>query len=283
MKKEIVYMNFFINWFIVLFLNQILFYHACFHLYCLKAALVHTGIIAFLITYIVNKYDNESNIKKKLDFNEGKFKQKDKELENFYTEESYNTLFLNKQNVLVKEKQPQYKYKKLYKNIPIFLKSKGIKCLYHFTAIENIESIITNQGLYSWNGLQNKGIQSILLSNKLSRQLDKQKKLENYVRLSFTNYHPMSTKVKKEYSKQLVWLEIDLEVCLWDSTLFSNINATDNNVIIKNDFDFLKTIDFEVFKKRYNTLSGPEKKQYQAEILVKDFLPIEYIKNIDKL
>jgi len=154
---------------------------------------------------------------------------------------------------------------------------------YHFTDEKNLESIIKNGGLYSWKGLENKQINASLSSDELSRQLDSQKNLQDYIRLSFTDYHPMSTKVEKEDGKKLIWLEIDLEVALWESTLFSDINATDNNVTVKGNFDFLKTIDFGIFKQRYNTLDTLEKKKYQAEILVKDFLPIKYIKNIDIL
>jgi hypothetical protein len=176
--------------------------------------------------------------------------------------------------------QEEHHYKELYNNIPIFLKSQDIDMFYHFTDEKNLESIIKNGGLYSWKGLENEQIDASLSSNKLSRQLDTQKNFENYIRLSFTDYHPMSTKVEIEDGKKLIWLEIDLEVALWESTLFSDINATDNNVTVKGDFDFLKTLDFNIFKQRYNTLDTLEKKGYQAEILVKDFLPIKYIKNI---
>lgn len=164
-----------------------------------------------------------------------------------------------------------------------FLYFKGIDSFYHFTEVSNLESIIENGGLYSWNGLEHRGINASLSSNELSRQLDVQKNLQDYVRVSFSNYHPMSTKVELEDGKKLVWLEIDLDVALWESTLFSDMNATDNNVTVQGGFDFLKNLDFDVFKQRYNNLNSLEKKKYQAEILVKDFLPIKYITNIDIL
>lgn len=168
-------------------------------------------------------------------------------------------------------------------NAQIFFNSKGIDSLYHFTDVSNLESIIKNGGLYSWKGLENIRINASLSSNELSRQLDTQRNLQNYIRLSFTDYHPMSTKVEKEDGKNLVWLKIDLDVALWENTLFSDINATDNNVTVNGDFDFLKTLDFDIFRQRYNNLDILEKKKYQAEILVKDFLPIKYIKNINSL
>lgn len=180
-------------------------------------------------------------------------------------------------------KQDEQYYKELYNNIPIFLKSQGIDMFYHFTDIGNLESIIENGGLYSWKGLENKCIKASLSSDELSRQLDTKKSLQDYIRLSFTDYHPMSTKVEKEDGKKLVWLEIDLDIALWESTLFSDMNATDNNVTVRGDFDFLKTLDFDIFRQKYNNLDILEKKKYQAEILVKDFLPIKYIKNINEL
>ena len=178
------------------------------------------------------------------------------------------------------EEQYNVKYKEFYKNIPIFLASNNIDKFYHFTDEKNLESIIENGGLYSWKGLEDKDINVSLSSDELSRQLDSKKNLQDYIRLSFTDYHPMSTKVEREDGKNLVWLEIDLEVALWESTVFSDINATDNNVTVNGNFDFLKTLDFDVFRKRYSNLDSLEKKKYQAEILVKDFLPIQYIKNI---
>lgn len=186
-------------------------------------------------------------------------------------------------NIMQKYSLGKYESKEAKKDIPLFLKSKSIDMFYHFTDVNNLESIIENGGLYSWEGLENKRINASLSSNELSRQLDTQKNLQNYIRLSFTDYHPMSTKVEKEDGKKLVWLEIDLDIALGESTLFSDMNATDNNATVKGDFDFLKTFDFDIFRQRYNNLDILEKKKYQAEILVKDFLPIKYIKNIDIL
>lgn len=173
--------------------------------------------------------------------------------------------------------------KEMYRNIPIFLRTKEINKFYHFTDIKNLDSIIEQGGLYSWAGLEKENIEAHLSSNELSRQLDVRYNLEDYVRLSFVDYHPMSTRVEKNDDKKLIWLEIDLDVALWESTLFSDKNATDNNVKFDDSFDFLKTLDFSIFRQQYNNLDYLGKKKYQAEILVKDFLPIKYIKNIDEL
>lgn len=53
--------TFFITWCIVIVLNQIFIFHACFAPYCLIAALPHTGIIAGLIVFFMNKDESNSN------------------------------------------------------------------------------------------------------------------------------------------------------------------------------------------------------------------------------
>jgi len=145
----------------------------------------------------------------------------------------------------------QYQYKDLYKNIPIYLHSKGIYKFYHFTDIRNLNSIVENGGLYSWYGIQKRNIHAYLSSNELSRELDTRHGLANYIRLSFYHYHPMSSRLQYEESKNLVWLEIDIEVALWKDTLFSDRNATDNYVKVDGTFDFLKYLDLDVFKYEY--------------------------------
>jgi hypothetical protein len=93
----------------------------------------------------------------------------------------------------------------------------------------------------------------------------------------------MSSRLIYQEKKELIWLEISLEVAFLKETLFSNMNATDNNVKIGHSLDFLKTIDLSVLQSQYKNLDFNDKKKYQAEILVKSFLPIKYITNIDTL
>ncbi len=177
----------------------------------------------------------------------------------------------------------QKTFKPMWKSINPFLDYVKIDKFYHFTDKRNLQSIIDNSGLYTWNGLKNRNINGYINSNDTSHSLDKRKGLENYVRLSFTDYHPMSSYVRDQKNIELIWLEIDRSVALFEDTLFSNMNATDNNVIVSGEFDFLKKLNFSIFKDRYSLLESYEKKQYQSEILVKDFLPLEYITNLESL
>ena len=47
--------DFFVIWGVLVVVNQIFIFHACFALYCIMAALPHTGVIAGAIIYFKNK------------------------------------------------------------------------------------------------------------------------------------------------------------------------------------------------------------------------------------
>lgn len=50
--------SFFVIWLVLIVLNQIFIFGACFAPYCLIAALPHTGVIAGLIVFFMNKEEN---------------------------------------------------------------------------------------------------------------------------------------------------------------------------------------------------------------------------------
>lgn len=282
-------MNFFVSWFLILGLNQILFYHSCFQVYCIKAALFHTGVVAFILTFLISVYEKYQISKLFTEsMPEINSKKSDENIENEVLKTLNTKETLENKNFFSPQREEtildfNILYKQQYRNIPMYLKSKGINNFYHFTDVRNLESIIDNGGLYSWSSIQKKNINSIMSSGELSRQLDTRKGLEDFVRLSFVENHPMKYMVEKDRGLNLVLLEIDISVACWESTLFSDINATDNNVIIGRDLGFLKKLNYNLFKQKYVYLEAQQKKQYQAEILVKSFLPIKYIKNIGTL
>ncbi len=107
----------------------------------------------------------------------------------------------------------------------------GIKKLYHFTDRDNLESIISSGGLYSWYGCEQRGIKIAKPGGSdLSRQLDKNNGLQDYVRLSFTRNHPMMYAAMQEGRiSNPVILEIDIEAIGWEGTLYSDRNATRND------------------------------------------------------
>jgi len=142
---------------------------------------------------------------------------------------------------------------------PIVSKSYNFYC-YHFTDPRNIPSI-KKYGLLSWEQLLNRNIIHYPASNDLSRKLDKRYNLENYVRLTLNQNHPMArAAIYYGRVQSLVWLKIKPNVIDLPGTLFSNTNATSNEAIINEIKDTALTSRDE-----------------QAEILVKEKIDLSYI------
>ena len=165
------------------------------------------------------------------------------------------------------------------------LEVHGINKLYHFTDRDNLESIIKNGGLYSWMDCERKGIKvNKPGGSTVSRQLDTSRSLGDYVRLSFTTQHPMMYVAMKDGRiSNPVILEIDPEVVYWNETSYANLNAARYTIepnIGPTISDF-KQIHFQSLKARKHfDLPEDEQPYFQAEVLVKNFIPLEYIKNI---
>lgn len=157
--------------------------------------------------------------------------------------------------------------------------------LYHFTDRDNLESIIKNGGLFSWMDCERKGIKIAKPGGgSLSRQLDNGRNLGDYVRVSFTTQHPMMYVAMKDGRvSNPVILEIDPEVIYWKGTCFSNMNAATYKVRpnIGETIDDFNQIHFQSVKvRKHFDLPEEEQPYFQAEILVKNCIPLEYIKNI---
>lgn len=158
-----------------------------------------------------------------------------------------------------------------------------INRLYHFTDRSNLDSIKRHGGLYSWWQCQQRGIViPIAGGSEKSRELDCRHSLQDYVRLSLTLEHPMMYVAKRDGRiPDPVVLHIKLDPASWENTLFSNMNAASNDVIYGSSLSDFQRINFKAVKSRYLDLPEELKPFYQAEVLVKSHLPIEYITNID--
>jgi hypothetical protein len=183
------------------------------------------------------------------------------------------------------EKKDPISFKKTnWKDFKGVLESNSINKLYHFTDKSNIDSIKKNGGLYSWSTSDMKKI-SINRSggDELSKKLDTRYGLQDYVRLSFTKNHPMMYIARKQGRiSNPVILEIDIEVVYWTETRFSNMNATKNGHNEGKNLSDLNRIKFPVVKqKNHFNLDEDDKPYYQAEIMVKKFIPLKYINNIN--
>lgn len=181
--------------------------------------------------------------------------------------------------LIVQPKSPVLKQN--YQGIKDYLEANNVFFFFHFTDIRNIDSIKENGGLYSWRYCEEHNIKiENAGGDETSRSLDKRHKLEDYVRLSFCTDHPMAWRLKQDGST-LVLLKIKSEVAWLQGTLFSDLNATDNNHHHGPSIEDLKRIDINATRSHYLSKESDLFKKHQAEVLVKTWVPLEYIVNID--
>lgn len=166
------------------------------------------------------------------------------------------------------------------KEMRSIIESEEIKQLYHFTDRGNLPSIRVNGGLYSWSYCENNDIQIARPGgNQVSRNLDRESGLENYVRLIFVKRPPMYYVAKRDGRIQNpVILEVSTEVILWESTLFSDGNATADRARIGGRPRDLSRIRFDILRQS-NWTNESEKHYWQAEVMVKNHVPLRYISN----
>ena len=174
-------------------------------------------------------------------------------------------------------------YKNNYDEFKKLIEQHHITTLYHFTDRENLESIIKNGGLYSWADCEQKGISISKPGGSMdSRNLDRRDNLQNFVRVSFVKEHPMMYVAMNDgrISNPVV-LEIDPEVIYWQDSLYADRNATKNGALVGSSIDDFSQLHFNSFKaKKHFDLDADEQKFYQAEVLVKNHIPLQFIKNI---
>jgi hypothetical protein len=165
------------------------------------------------------------------------------------------------------------------------LQANGITTLYHFTDRANIDYIKLHGGLFSWQHLRKAGIEIPYEGGgSLSKDLDRRYGLEDFVRVCFTENHPMMYVARNEGRiPNPVILKINTEVCEFQNTKFANMNATRNGHNCGNSLADLQRIKFEVVRQRTHfDLSEQDRPYYQAEVLIKTWIPIEYISNINQ-
>lgn len=163
------------------------------------------------------------------------------------------------------------------------LDSHGIKKLYHFTDRDNLESIIKNGGLYSWADCEERGITIPKPGgSQSSRSLDSRDNLQRYVRVSFVTEHPMMYVAMADGRiSNPVILEINPQVIWWQHSKYADRNATKNGAQVGDSLSDFKAIHFNSIKaKKHFDLPDDEQMFFQAEVLIKNFIPLEYIKNI---
>ena len=163
------------------------------------------------------------------------------------------------------------------------IQNNGITKLYHFTDKENLESIRSHGGLYSWHYCkENNIIISKPGGSPTSWILDERKGLQNFVRVSFVKDHPMLFVAQNDgrITNPIV-LEINQELIYNETTRYTTQNAAKNGVSASATFEEFNSVKFPILKKRYFDLSAEEKPFYQAEILILEKIPLDCILNLN--
>ena len=162
-----------------------------------------------------------------------------------------------------------------------YLKSHGVSCFYHFTDDSNLRSIRKFGGLYSWYYSSKNGIEiRDAGGDSQSRGLDRRQGLEDYVHLSFCSDHPMAWRKQQEGS-HLVLLKIKIDVATFKDTQFSNVNAAANNNRHGKTLEDLHQVNISATQRHFVSRDEDIFHEHQAECMVKTFIPIEYIININ--
>ena len=162
-----------------------------------------------------------------------------------------------------------------------YLEMKGIHRFYHFTDELNLYQIKKLGGLYSWSYCASNGIRIPNAGGDSdSRRYDRRHGLEDYVRLSFCEDHPMAYR-KHQEGATLYLLYIDVDVATFKETLFSDRNAASSSFAYGGDMEALQKVNIQATQRTCVSRSEEIFAEHQAECMVKTFLPIKYITNID--
>ncbi len=149
----------------------------------------------------------------------------------------------------------------------------------HITDESSIPSIRKCGGLYSNDAMRKYDIQpAVFASGERSRELDSHRGISDHIHLSIQK-SPMMYAVEKEGRIKPVALKIDARFVYAQETRFSDRNAVDNSAHTGSRLEDFERINFQIAKGIWT--NEEEKKLFQAEILVKHHIPIEFITNLD--
>ena len=198
--------------------------------------------------------------------------------------------FKNEKNIAIQNNEPisylkrdhfSPSYKPNKEEIRSYLQNNDIKYLYHFTEKDRIESIIKYGGLLSFKRCLDEGITMPVREDMaLTRDIDARMELEDYVRTSFCSRLP-KIKERQAEGAELVLLKIDPEVALFDDTLYTDIEATQPGLYCGGEIDDLRRVNIQATKKVVSRPDDDDYWQRQAEVLIKGFIPLQYILNVN--
>ncbi len=159
------------------------------------------------------------------------------------------------------------------------LSKYSITSVFHFTDKSNLKSI-EKYGLQSLKNIFQRGIEvSRFGAESMSHELDRQRGLDKYVHLAFTNDHPMYYVAKNRGNIiNPIWLEIDISVLFDYKTLFCDRVANQTNSNLFKAESVSQNINFsDMF---YGGTFEAKKEARKAEILIFDKIETNLIKGI---
>ncbi len=171
--------------------------------------------------------------------------------------------------------------KKAWHRFQKLVERHGIQSLYHFTDSRNVGSIRRHGGLYSWWQCRQRGIGIPAPGgDEGSRRMDRERGLQDYVRLGFNPRLPMMYAAKAQGRiGDIEILRIDPSVIYLDPTLFSDMNANDSEATLGTDIERFERISFGLATGTWWE-GQTQKRQFQAEVLVKGHVPLNLIQNL---
>ncbi len=160
------------------------------------------------------------------------------------------------------------------------LKQEGVTALYHFTSVKNLPYICSERALYSKTELMARGMLSNIDTggNDLSLSLDQRNDNWNKVSLSLTPYTPMAYNRKRE--QHLCYFVITPDVATLSGIIFTDTNAASTAHKRGEGLEGLDNINFEVIRSISRIDKETWKKYIQAEVLVSNSVPFEYISEV---
>lgn len=115
--------------------------------------------------------------------------------------------------------------------------------------------------------LEEQGIPAVMNSNEQSRKLDRNRGLQDFVRLSFNSNNPMRfVAIREKRVSKMVMLKVNIEVVSQPGTMFCDCNATRTGAVTSPNATVVK---FEVVKAPNQfAVQVALRHHYQAEVLI---------------
>ncbi len=196
------------------------------------------------------------------------------------TVESRESTFNEPRKTIEKTCVPPY-LQQLYH---IIMERKGY--LIHVTEAANLPSILKHQAILSMNMLEEMEITPHFMSTDISRDLDCRNNTENYVKLALDESYPMfNAAIYHGRLKRPAIIMIHPRIILEKPVKIAPKNSASNNYFFVSSLsedEKIKLLDFDRIYKPIRSWEEYEilKDSKQAEILVKDAVPLAYFMKI---